>query len=322
MGEPSGADVVVLGAGVIGLTTAITLAEQGRRVLVRTAEPPGATTSAAAGALWGPWQAKPHNRVLAWAGHTLDVLTALAGEPGTGVRMACGNDISTRHHQPADWFDLLLDVRPCAPDELPSGYTHGVHYTAPLVDMPVHLDYLARRLRAANGTIEINPVATLHEATVLAPIVVNCTGLGARTLVEDDTLRPIRGQHLVTTNPGITEFTEVDTGDSPDLIAIYPHSDHLVLGGTAESGVWDRQPSLETAEAILARCTALDARLFAVEIIGHRVGLRPARTEVRLEERPGPDGGRVFHNYGHGGAGVSLAWGCANYAATLIGTSG
>jgi D-amino-acid oxidase len=81
------------------------------------------------------------------------------------------------------------------------------------MDMPVHLDYLVRRLRGANGTIEINSITTLHEATLLAPIVLNCTGLGAHTLVDDNTLRPIRGQHLVTTNPGITEFTEVDTGD-------------------------------------------------------------------------------------------------------------
>lgn len=313
--------MVVLGAGVIGLTAAITLAEQGRRVLVRTAEAPEGTTSAAAGALWGPWLARPYDRVLDWARHTLDVLTALASEPGTGVRMASGKDISARPQQPPDWFDLLTDIRPCAPHELPSGYAHGVHYTAPLVDMPVHLDYLARRLRATNSMIEIKPVATLHEAAALAPIVLNCTGLGARTLANDNTLRPIRGQHLVTTNPGITEFTEVDTGDSPDLIAIYPHADRLVLGGTAEPGSWERQPSPETAEAILARCTILDDRLRAVDIIEHRVGLRPTRDEVRLEERPGP-GGRVIHNYGHGGAGVSLAWGCAKDIATLIDTPG
>jgi D-amino-acid oxidase len=143
--------------------------------------------------------------------------------------------------------------------------------------MPVHLGYLARRLRAANGRIEIKSVATLHEAAVLAPIVLDCTGLGARTLVEDNTLRPIRGQHLVTTNPGITEFTEVDNGDSPDLITIYPHSDHLVLGGTAEPGSWARQPSLETAEAILARCAALDARLRAVTSSGIAWAFDPTR---------------------------------------------
>jgi len=165
MSQPVDVEVVVLGAGVIGLTTAITLAERGRRVHVRTAEPPEATTSAAAAALWGPWMAGPAERVHDWAKHTLDVLTNLAGEPDSGVRMATGRDISTSDHQPPDWFALLPHARPCTPDELPAGYTHGTYYTAPLVDMPTHLRYLTRRLDAANATLEINPIATMREAT-------------------------------------------------------------------------------------------------------------------------------------------------------------
>ncbi len=318
MVEPGTADVAVLGAGVIGLTTAITLAEGGRRVLVRSAEPPGATTSAAAGALWGPWLAEPRDRVLGWARHTLDVLTRLATLYGTGVHMTAGKDISTRHHQPPSWFSLLPDARPCTPGELPAGYPHGVRYTAPLVDMPAHLSYLTGRLAAAGGTIEISPVTTLQEAAALAPVVLNCTGMGARALASDDTLCPVRGQHLVTTNPGISQFTEVDTSDSPDLIAIYPHEDHLVLGGTAEPGRWDREPFPQTAAAILARCTAIEPRLRTAQITGHRVGLRPTRDEVRLEEQAGTGHARLIHNYGHGGAGVSLAWGCAHEVATLI----
>lgn len=311
-------DVLVIGAGVIGLTTAIVLAEGGRRVLVRTAEPPAATTSAAAGAIWGPWLAEPRERVLRWAGLTLDTLTDLAGQEGTGVRLAYGRDISAGHHQPPAWFSLLAEARPCAPSELPVGYSSGTRYVAPLIDMPAHLAYLAARLRSASGTIEVTAIGTLRQAAELAPVVINCAGLGARELAADDTLTPIRGQHLITTNPGITEFTEADTGDSPDLIAIYPHRDHLVLGGTAEPGRRDREPSMETAQAILARCTAIEPRLATAEIIGHRVGLRPSRGSIRLEAEPGTGPARVFHNYGHGGAGVSLAWGCADEVAATV----
>jgi D-amino-acid oxidase len=104
----------------------------------------------------------------------------------------------------------------------------------------------------------------------------------------------------------------------PELIAIYPFDNHLVLGGTAEPGRWDREPSIKTAETILARCTAIEPRLATVLVIGHRVGLRPTRGSVRLEREPGTRTARVYHNYGHGGAGVSLAWGCASEIADMI----
>jgi D-amino-acid oxidase len=311
-------DVLVLGAGVIGLTTAVTLAEAGHDVLVRTAEEPHDTTSAAAGALWGPWLAEPAHRALPWAECGLRTLTALATCPGTGVNLVAGRDVSMIEHEPPSWFSLLADARPCSANELPAGYTYGTWYTAPLVDMPIHLAYLVERLLAAGGAIERSPVSTLDGATALAPVVVNCTGLGARTLADDQQLYPVRGQHLIVSNPGITEFLEVDTGDSIDLIAIYPHGHHVVLGGTAEPRSWDREPNRATAEAILARCAAVEPRLRDADVLGHRVGLRPTRPQVRLESETHPDGARVIHNYGHGGAGVSLAWGCAAEVLTSI----
>jgi D-amino-acid oxidase len=64
------------------------------------------------------------------------------------------------------------------------------------------------------------------------------------------------------------------------------------------------------AERIVAHCAAIDPRLRGATILGHRVGLRPYRPEVRLESEP-LSGGVLWHNYGHGGAGISLAWGCA-----------
>jgi D-amino-acid oxidase len=67
----------------------------------------------------------------------------------------------------------------------------------------------------------------------------------------------------------------------------------------------------------MAGCTAIDPRLRGAEILGHRVGLRPCRPEVRLESEP-LDGGVLWHNYGHGGAGISLSWGCAAEIAASV----
>jgi len=280
----------------------------GRNVLIRTAEPPEATTSAAAGALWGPWLVEPRGRVLRWAEYTLRVLQDLAQQPDTGVRIATGIEISNTQHEPTDWAHLLDNRRPCRQEELPPGYRYGTRFSAPLVDMPIHLNYLVRRFEAAGGEIHIDPVANL---AVDASVVVNCSGIGARTLAPDESLYPIRGQHVVVTNPGLTDFIEADTGDSTDLIAIYPHGDHVVLGGTAEPERWNRDPDPTTAKAVLDRCAKIEPRLHDAEVIEHRVGLRPTRPTVRLDVEQN-DNHLVVHNYGHGGAGVSLAWGCAS----------
>ncbi len=303
--------VLVIGAGVIGLTTAVTLAEAGHPTQVYSAEAPAVTTSAVAGALWGPWLVEPRRRVLRWAEYTLVALRDIAADPDNGVRLVSGIDVSNVRHDPPDWAHLLPERRPCTDSELPPGYRYGTHYIAPLVDMPRYLGYLGNRLRSAGGAVELRPVHSIDEIAVVWPIIVNCSGLGSSALVPDHELHPIRGQHVITTNPGLTNFLEADTGDSPDLIAIYPHADHVVLGGTAEPGQWNREPDLDTAQAIFARCTALEPRLSDARRVDDRVGLRPTRPEIRVSAEQQPDGTIIAHNYGHGGAGVSVAWGCA-----------
>lgn len=143
--------------------------------------------------------------------------------------------------------------------------------------------------------------------------------MGAASLAPDDSLVGIRGQLTVVANPGITEFFSEDTGLSPDLLYIYPHGDSVVLGGTAESGKTTRMPDVETARRILARCAEVEPRLWGAEILEHRVGIRPSRTHIRVEEQR-IHTGRLFHNYGHGGAGVSLSWGCADDLVATLGS--
>ena len=303
-------DVLVIGAGVIGLTTGICLAEAGSAVTIRTAAPPEQTTSVAAGAVWGLVRVGPRDRVLLWGQAGLEALSKLAAEPGTGVRMATGREVSRAPLRPYYWTNLLPGLRRCGRSELPEGFTHGWHYTAPVATMPVYLGYLRARFERAGGTLEVSPVASLAGLAGQAPVVVNCSGAAARDLVPDPAVVPVRGQVVIAANPGIEEFLVSRDPEPPWIVYMFPHGDTILLGGTNEEGNWDTDPKPEVAERIVAGCAAIEPRLRGVEIVGHRVGLRPWRPEVRLESEPLGEG-VLWHNYGHGGAGISMAWGCA-----------
>src|SRR5262245_42488400 len=198
-------DVLVIGAGVSGLTTAVCLAEAGLTVLVRAKVLPYETTSFAAGAIWGPYLVDD-DRVERWGEETRIELAQLAGLDHTGVRLVHGLEAARTDVPPPKWATEIDDYRCSAPSELPSGYASGWWYTAPVVDMPAYLGYLVQRLREAGGEIETAGFTSLEAATLVAPIAVNCTGVGARTLVPDDQLTPTRGQLVVVDNPGVEWF--------------------------------------------------------------------------------------------------------------------
>jgi D-amino-acid oxidase len=308
-------DVFVLGAGVSGLTSALCLAEAGLTVTVQAAEPPLETTSVVAGALWGTHLVGADDRVAGWAAQTRAMLTEL-GSPA-GVRIATGvMAVRVPHDTPpeaADGADLS-EFTACAPGELPSGYAAGWRTAAPLVSMPVYLAYLRDRFAAAGGQfLEPRSFATLAAAAQRspAPVIVNCPGAGARTLVPDPSVTPVRGQVVVVANPGLTDFFVGYGADPDELTYLFPHGDTVILGGTQEHGNWSRTPDPATAGRIHAACAAVEPRLAGAAVLGHRVGLRPGRPQVRLEAETISDGRHIVHNYGHGGAGVSLSWGCA-----------
>ncbi|MGW5442409.1 FAD-dependent oxidoreductase [Streptomyces asiaticus] len=309
--------VVVVGAGVSGLTTAVVLAEAGVRVHVIAEELPG-LSSLAAGAMWGPYLVEPKDKIDQWSRHSLEVFRDLADDPGAGVRLTSGIEASRDADSPPDWARALPGFRPAEPAELPAGFTSGYRFTVPLIDMPVYLDYLQRRLREAGGTIERRRLSSFADAGP-ASAIVNCTGLGAGALTSDADVRPIRGQHVIVANPGLTEFFSEDTGPSPDLLCIYPNGDTVVLGGTAIDGNGDLEADEKAAADILARCAEVEPRLVNAQLLGHRVGTRPTREPVRVEADRLPDGTPLVHNYGHGGAGVTLSWGCAAEVEGLLG---
>jgi D-amino-acid oxidase len=205
-------------------------------------------------------------------------------------------------------------VRHSAAHELPEGYGDGRAVQVPCIEAPAYLDWLTRRYRELGGAIEERTVAALDELP--GDVVVDCAGVGATALAQDDSLKPVRGQVAYVRSRVPLRFMVDETG--PNALAyVLPRPDVVVLGGTAEEGDDELRPREATTHDILARTRRLQPELRDAELIGAAVGLRPARPAVRLERETTGDGRPLIHNYGHGGSGFTLSWGCADEVTTL-----
>ncbi|GGV06283.1 amino acid oxidase [Streptomyces litmocidini] len=309
----------MVGGGVVGLATATRLAERGLRVLIRSRDAVTRTTSAVAGALWWPYRIEPAAEAGTWALASLRVYEEMAADPErSGVRRVSGVHAGVALGGLGPWAEEVGGLRQLEPDEVPGPYRTGLGARLPLIDMPVHLAFLRSRFEAMGGVFEERGVTGFEEAAALAPVVVDCAGLAARELVPDPGMRPVRGQLVLVENPGIEEWFTAADESAGETTYYFPHPDRLVLGGTAEEGDERLAPDPATAAAIVARCARVRPEIAEARVLGHRVGLRPARVGgVRIEAVPLPGGGRLVHHYGHGGAGVTVAWGCAERAAEL-----
>lgn len=294
--------VIVVGAGVVGLTCAVRLLEAGLRVDVVARDLPRETTSAVAAGLWYPYRALPQDRVTEWARASYAAFAALAappslgGEPDSGVRMVPGTEVHADGAVEPWWRAGVPGLE--AADGVPPGWAAGWSFRAPVADMTTYLPWLAGRVEALGGTITRLSLAALPSAT----LVVNCAGLGARRLGADRTVVPVRGQVVVLEQFGLDRWWLDPSGPT----YVVPRERDVVVGGTDVEGEWSRVPSPATAAAILERASDLVPGVGGARVLGHRVGLRPVRPSVRLERV-----GDVVHCYGHGGAGVTLSWGVA-----------
>lgn len=311
-------DVLVVGCGVVGLTSAIRLAESGRRVRIVARERSPRTTSDIAAAVWYPFLVGPRDRALAWSRRTYQVLRDLVDVAGAGVTWVEGIELLEQAAVPEPWWKDALDHwYRAGDDDLPPGFAGGFRFEAPVVRMPVHLPWLERRFQDLGGSIETREVRALDDLFEEAGAVVHCAGLGARDLAGDDQVVPIRGQ-VVRVGPGHAARFVQAAGRPGALAYVIPRPDCTVLGGTDEVGAWHTTPDPAVAAAILERCIALVPGLAKAPILSHAVGLRPGRPAVRLEAET-RTAGLVVHNYGHGGAGVTLSWGCAEEVVALVG---
>jgi len=196
-----------------------------------------------------------------------------------------------------------------------SAFSSSFSLNVPLMDTTIYLDYLARRFQKAGGSI--NGKVRFEKLEQVDPkfdLVINCAGIGARELVRDVDLEPHRGQVAIVPKIGTLKRATV-CDDAPLMYAI-PRTNDCVFGGTNDvSDNLDPDPA--TTLTIVAECS----RVLEIEkprVIRERVGLRPFRKSgLRLEKGKLLDGRTMIHNYGHGGSGFTLSWGCAQEVAAL-----
>ncbi|MDQ3300969.1 MAG: FAD-binding oxidoreductase [Myxococcota bacterium] len=304
--------VTVVGAGVIGLTTALTLEEHGHEVRIVAGADSQHTTSAIAGAVWFPYRAGPPARVAAWAARTRGWLEQLVAERDAGVDLVTGYEITNDEGltPPRPWWAANIDVsRAPAPV---TGALLAWQFSSVRVEPSLFLPWLARRVRAR---IDRRPVIDL--AAEPGDFVVNCTGLAARELANDDLLYPLLGQ-VVMTEPGAVDrtITVTDHRDPGAIFYMIPRREELVLGGCSIPWPPGAPPEVnpEITARILEQARSLGLAVGAVRNV--RAGLRPYRLEVQLlRDRANP---RIIHNYGHGGAGYTLCRGCAEDVVRLV----
>ena len=304
------ARVVVVGAGVGGLSCAVRLQEAGHHVDVVARDLPLETTSAVAAAIWYPYRAFPYERVTAWSATTYAELEALSVDPDSGVRMMVGTEL---HRTPVGdpwWRNAVPALTRVS--AMPAPYRDGWTFRTPVVEMPVYLPWLAARFQSGGGSITRMALTALPDR---ADVVVNASGLGARLMASDTSVLPVRGQVVYVEQLGLDRWW-LD-GEGPTYVV--PRSDDIVVGGTDEEGEWSRTPDPDIAAMILDRAAVLVPELAGARVLRHKVGLRPARPQVRLEREELGGGRAVVHCYGHGGAGITLSWGCADEVAALVG---
>ncbi|KAL1896896.1 D-amino acid oxidase [Ceratocystis pirilliformis] len=342
-------DIVVLGAGVIGLTSAYLLSKNPKNnVTVIARHMPGDFHINYA----SPWAGA--NVLPRWERETWPELRRLAVEDlSAGIHLQKAR-VYRRHkdllpesavtydalfHRNPWYKDLFEDFRSLDSSETPVGYDSGCEFGSVCINAQIYLPWLQGKC-LLNGVkfhrrdiLHISEAASAHDSGRPATIVVNATGLSAKTLggVMDDNMVPARGQIVLVANEAARMAVSSGTEDGPTEVSYVMQraaGGGTILGGTYDVGNWNEPPDPNIAMRIMKRAVEMEPSLTggkgieALHVIRHGVGLRPVRKGgVRLErETVDVDGKKldIIHNYGHGGYGYQTSYGCANRVAELV----
>ncbi|MCY3610676.1 MAG: FAD-dependent oxidoreductase [Gemmatimonadetes bacterium] len=256
-------EAAVIGAGAVGLATARLLQRRGRAVTIYARDLPPNTTSDIAGAQWsptsvsdsldGPFGSKFERAARLAHRH----FQSLVG-PDYGVRWIDNYFPSDRRMRVADYQSRIRDLYPewedLEGDEHPFPTRYARRVGTMFIEPPRYLRALLRDFRIAGGRVVVGEIEDLSQLAALTePVIVNCTGLGAKALFGDGSLVPVKGQLVVLRPQPEVDYLTVGGGrfSTEGSQYMFPRSDGILLGGTFERGVESLEPDNAQTERIL-----------------------------------------------------------------------
>ncbi|KAL4795830.1 hypothetical protein BDV19DRAFT_157637 [Aspergillus venezuelensis] len=334
---PEKETIVVVGAGVIGLSTALQLQSQllpHQKILLVARDFPSTTSinyaSPWAGAHYRPVPGKSlqAEREESQARRTYAHLRGEASIPESGVSWIEGvehlENPPKEYLEPdtLDFYRHLDGFRELGKDEVPEGVKWGVGYMTFVINSPVYCAYMLRRfILRGGGTREVT-LTNINEAFYLAPrvkTVVNCSGTG----FGDTKSFIIRGQTCLVRNPVNVTLTRQNSDGTWSFCIPRPLEGGTIIGGTKQVNDWDPNPSLQTRETLLRNAKKWfpfsEESKGEFDVIRDIVGRRPAREGgMRIEVEKLDKGRTVVHGYGAAGRGFEISWGVAEDIVCLV----
>ena len=354
-------NILVIGAGVSGLTTAICLREAGFGVLIVADRFAPDLTSVIAGALW-EWppavcgrHGSPRSleRSKEWCMTTYNKFKKIHAEFGsekTGIYLRDAyfyfKDILENRptelrkmnelKDKVDGFERGLQIVKQTIDlSFKGGIKDAYKHMAPMTNTDVYMKWLLQYVKdigckIIQDKITVNVVENEQELLrrFNARAIVNCAGLGSIATTGDTSMYPLRGALVRVKNLGkvVTDAHcishEESSSNEQDIVYIVPRGDDLVvLGGLTQQDQWDTDLSLEVPiiRQMYDGCLEFLQELRELPLDEKepvRTGLRPLTEENVCVERVLNT--HVFYNYGHGGSGVTLSWGCSQEIVQLV----
>lgn len=304
--------IAIVGAGVSGLTCAAVLAERDYEPHIFASRDAESSTSGAAAAIWYPYDAEPPELAVAWGMISYGRFLDLSLDSSTGISLIEFRIFSKSERIEAPTWANALIHRQLGRDEILPAYTSGFAMRVPLIDASLYLPWLRTRVKQIHYGDEFTK---FEDAGKEFDLIVNCTGIGARSLTGDTKLEPHRGQIVIVPKH---ELPYAFVSEDEPLTYVIPRTNDCVFGGSNDRGSYNTTIDRVLSQRIVNVCSDV-LGIEAPKPIGDRVGLRPfRRTGVRIDSELLDDGRRVIHNYGHGGAGFSLSWGCAQKVYELV----